>query len=55
MHAGLSSLANEARHLVAFTGAGVSTLSGLPDFRGKNGLKILLRRRFHSESSEYLV
>ncbi len=29
----------EAKHLVAFTGAGVSTLSGIQDFRGKNGLK----------------
>lgn len=27
-----------ARHLVAFTGAGVSVLSGIKDFRGKNGL-----------------
>jgi NAD-dependent deacetylase len=27
-----------AKHLVALTGAGVSTLSGIRDFRGKNGL-----------------
>lgn len=27
-----------ARHCVALTGAGVSTLSGIPDFRGKSGL-----------------
>jgi mono-ADP-ribosyltransferase sirtuin 6 len=28
----------EAKHLVMFTGAGVSTESGLPDFRGPDGL-----------------
>ncbi|MBN1647484.1 MAG: NAD-dependent deacetylase [Spirochaetales bacterium] len=28
----------EARYCAAFTGAGVSTFSGIPDFRGQNGL-----------------
>jgi NAD-dependent deacetylase len=31
-------LISQARHCVALTGAGVSTLSGIRDFRGKNGL-----------------
>jgi NAD-dependent deacetylase len=34
----LFSLIQEAKHLTALTGAGVSTLSGIRDFRGKNGL-----------------
>jgi NAD-dependent deacetylase len=33
----LETLVREASFAVAFTGAGVSTLSGLRDFRGKNG------------------
>jgi NAD-dependent deacetylase len=28
----------ESRYVVVFTGAGVSTLSGIPDFRGKDGI-----------------
>lgn len=38
MNRDLEALVSQANHLVAFTGAGVSTLSGLPDFRGNNGL-----------------
>jgi len=34
----LINLIKEAKHLTALTGAGVSTLSGIRDFRGKNGL-----------------
>ncbi|MBD3222111.1 NAD-dependent deacetylase [bacterium] len=31
-------LVRESQRLVVFTGAGVSTLSGLPDFRGEDGI-----------------
>jgi len=34
----LYELIKNAKHFVTFTGAGVSTLSGIRDFRGKNGL-----------------
>ena len=34
----LFGLIKQAKHMVALTGAGVSTLSGIRDFRGKNGL-----------------
>jgi NAD-dependent deacetylase len=34
----LFELIKNAKHTVAMTGAGVSTLSGIRDFRGKNGL-----------------
>ncbi|MFW6126451.1 MAG: Sir2 family NAD-dependent protein deacetylase, partial [Chloroflexota bacterium] len=34
----LSRWMHEAKHLVVFTGAGISTESGLPDFRGPDGV-----------------
>ena len=34
----LYTLIKNAKHCIALTGAGVSTLSGIRDFRGKNGL-----------------
>lgn len=34
----IADLLSRSRHCVAFTGAGVSTLSGIRDFRGRNGL-----------------
>lgn len=36
--ANLASLVGKRRPLVAFTGAGISTESGIPDYRGPNGL-----------------
>ena len=34
----LIELIEKSRHMTVFTGAGVSTLSGIPDFRGKHGV-----------------
>ena len=34
----LVKLIENSRHMTVFTGAGVSTLSGIPDFRGKHGV-----------------
>ncbi|MEI8083155.1 MAG: Sir2 family NAD-dependent protein deacetylase, partial [Actinomycetes bacterium] len=33
-----ASWVREAERVVVFTGAGISTESGIPDFRGPNGL-----------------
>ncbi|MCL2006542.1 MAG: NAD-dependent deacetylase [Treponema sp.] len=51
---------SSAKYLTAFTGAGVSTLSGIRDFRGKNGLyndidaeKIFDIDYFHMDPSFY--
>lgn len=34
----LSSMINDSRRIVVFTGAGISTESGIPDFRSDNGI-----------------
>ncbi|GBR74143.1 NAD-dependent deacetylase 2 [Candidatus Termititenax aidoneus] len=56
----LKSLLNNSKHIIALTGAGVSTLSGIRDFRGKNGLykdfdadKIFDKRYFFQNPEYY--
>ena len=34
----LQSIIDRSKRIVCFTGAGVSTASGIPDFRGEGGL-----------------
>ena len=38
MHDDLKQFLRESRNTIAFTGAGISTLSGIRDFQGKNGV-----------------
>ena len=43
----------ESKYLVVFTGAGISTDSGLPDFRGPNGLWTLKAKGLPTESRDF--
>ena len=45
----------ESRHVVFLGGAGVSTESGIPDFRSKNGLYHKKEKRFSKYRPEYLL
>ena len=42
-----------AKHLVVFTGAGISTESGLPDFRGPNGIWIRQARGLPAKRRDF--
>lgn len=46
---------NRAKHIVFFGGAGVSTESGIPDFRSKNGLYNQHDIQFDAFEPEYLL
>ena len=53
----------ESKHIVAFTGAGVSTESGIKDFRSRDGLysqkfdyppEVIISHSFYQKNPEYL-
>ena len=48
----LAEIVKRSRRIVAFTGAGVSTLSGIRDFRGKNGV---YRQLWHGYQVEEIL
>lgn len=51
----LNQLINNSNSIVFFGGAGVSTESGIPDFRSKNGLYNTLDIQFEKYPPEYLL
>ena len=51
----LNEIVQSSSHIVFLGGAGVSTESGIPDFRGKNGLYRKADRKFSRYTPEYLL
>jgi NAD-dependent deacetylase len=51
----LNEMVAKSKYTVFFGGAGVSTESGIPDFRSKNGLYNTLDVKFEKYSPEYLL
>lgn len=54
-YAAFNEMIEKSRHIVFFGGAGVSTESGVPDFRSKDGLYNQHDVRFDAYSPEYLL
>ena len=50
----LAEIISKSKYLVAFTGAGVSTESGVPDFRSKGGVFDMLRKKYKKSPEEIL-
>ena len=42
----LQKMIDESENIIAFTGAGISTLSGIKDFRSDDGLYKLAREKY---------
>lgn len=55
MYDELNRIISESKHIVFFGGAGVSTESGIPDFRSKDGLYNQHDVQFDKYSPEYLL
>ena len=51
----LNEMIAKSKYIVFFGGAGVSTESGIPDFRSKNGLYNTLDVKFEKYNPEYLL
>ena len=51
----LNKFIQESKGMVFFVGAGVSTESGIPDFRSKDGLYNTIDVKFEKYSPEYLL
>ena len=55
MISSLRDILKNSRNAVFFGGAGVSTESGIPDFRSKDGLYHKTEKRFARYQPEYLL
>ena len=51
----LNEMIEESKHIVFLGGAGVSTESGIPDFRSKDGLYNKQDHKFRKYKPEYLL
>ncbi len=48
----IGSTIEKSRKIIVFTGAGISTECGIPDFRGENGLYSMVKKQFKMNTPE---